>query len=134
MTLLRGIHVVAVALALAPELALAHEHEGAHAGAEKFGGVHFPTSCTAGVKPAFERGLAMLHSFAYAQAAEVFQDVAAKDPRCGIAQWGVAMTYFHVIWGPPTDDEFVAGRAAAVVAEYPSARSGSDGATFSSAG
>jgi len=30
-----------------------------------------------------------------------------------MAQWGVAMTYFHPIWGPPTDDEFAAGRAAA---------------------
>jgi len=28
----------------------------------------------------------------------------------GLAQWGVAMTYFHTIWGPPTEDEFAAGR------------------------
>ena len=61
----------------------------------------------------FERGLALLHSFAYVKAATVFQEVSAKDPGCGLAQWGVAMTYFHTIWGPPTEDEFTAGRTAA---------------------
>jgi tetratricopeptide (TPR) repeat protein len=121
----RGARVLAVAVALAPapEWALAHDHEDAHGVPDKFGRVHFPTSCTAGVQPAFERGLAMLHSFAYAQAAEVFRDVSAKDPRCGIAQWGLAMTYFHIIWGPPTDDEFVAGRAAAQKASAVGAQS-----------
>jgi hypothetical protein len=65
------------------------------------------------VQPTFERGLALLHSFAYVKSATVFEEVSAKDPTCGIAQWGVAMTYFHVIWGPPTEAEFAAGRTAA---------------------
>jgi tetratricopeptide (TPR) repeat protein len=30
-----------------------------------------------------------------------------------MAQWGIAASYFHTIWGPPTEDEFAAGRAAA---------------------
>src|SRR3954462_4700168 len=106
-----GHRVLAAALALAPGLALAHDH--AHEPREKFGQVHFPTSCKAEVQPTFERALAMLHSFAYVNAATTFQEVAAKDPACGIAQWGVAMTYLHIIWAPPTDDEFAAGRAAA---------------------
>src|SRR5262249_23863966 len=74
---------------------------------------HFPTSCKPNVQPVFDQALAMLHSFAYVKAASVFQEVSAKDPRCGMAQWGVAMTYFHTIWGPPTDDEFATGRTAA---------------------
>src|SRR5207237_8934839 len=53
------------------------------------------------------------HSFAYVKAATVFQEVSAKDPGCGLAQWGVAMTYFHTIWGPPTEDDLTAGRTAA---------------------
>src|SRR5207248_2742419 len=69
--------------------------------------------CDAKVQPVFERGLALLHSFAYVKAAKTFEEVSAKDPGCGMAQWGLAMTYFHTIWGPPTDDEFSAGRAAA---------------------
>src|SRR5437868_15119323 len=106
--------ILAAALAVAPGRVFAqHEHDHAHPAPEKFGQVHFPTSCNPQVQPAFERGMALLHSFAYVKAASVFQEVSAKDPSCGIAQWGVAMTNFHTIWGPPTDDEFVAGRTAA---------------------
>jgi len=110
----RGSHVLVAALALASGPALAqHEHDHAHVAPEKFGQVHFPTSCNPQVQPVFERGLALLHSFAYVKAATVFQEVSAKDPGCGLAQWGIAMTYFHTIWGPPTEDEFTAGRTAA---------------------
>src|SRR5881409_2354908 len=104
-------HLLAAALALTPGWAFAqHEHDDGHVAPEKFGQVHFPTSCNPQVQPVFERGLALLHSFAYVKAATVFQEVSAKDPGCGLAQWGVAMTYFHTIWGPPTEDEFTAGR------------------------
>jgi len=110
----RSGQVVAAALALVPGWALAqHEHDHAHVAPEKFGQVRFPTSCKPEVQSAFERGMALLHSFAYAKAAAVFQEVSSKDPDCGLAQWGVAMTYFHTIWGPPTEDEFAAGRTAA---------------------
>jgi tetratricopeptide (TPR) repeat protein len=107
--------VLASAFALAPRWALAqHEHDHHERLApEKFGQVHFLNSCEAQVQPAFERGLALLHSFAYGKSAKYFEEVSAKDPKCSIAQWGVAMTYFHQIWGPPTDDEFAAGRIAA---------------------
>ncbi|TMB21860.1 MAG: hypothetical protein E6J65_15195 [Deltaproteobacteria bacterium] len=106
-------HVLAAALALVPGWAFAqHEHD-EHLAPEKFGQVHFPTSCNARVQPVFERGLTLLHSFAYARAAKVFEEVSAKDPGCGMAQWGIAMSYFHTIWGPPTEDEFAAGRTAA---------------------
>jgi tetratricopeptide (TPR) repeat protein len=114
MRFFHGTHALAVALALAPGWALGqHEHDHAHPAPEKFGQIRFPTSCNATVQPVFERGLALLHSFAYVKAAKAFEEVSAKDPGCGMAQWGLAMTYFHTIWGPPTDDEFAAGRAAA---------------------
>jgi hypothetical protein len=110
----RGARVAIVALALVPRWALAdQEHDHAHPAPEKLGQVHFATSCKAEVQPAFERGVALLHSFAYVKAAKTFEEVAAKDPACGMAQWGIATSYFHTIWGPPTDDEFAAGRAAA---------------------
>jgi hypothetical protein len=111
---LRGSHVLAAVCAFMPGWALAqHDHDHAHVATENFGQVHFATSCNPQVQPAFERALALLHSFAYVKSATVFQEVSAKDPGCGMAQWGVAMTYFHEIWGPPTDDEFAAGRTAA---------------------
>jgi hypothetical protein len=101
-----------------PAAALAHEHdEHAHGTSENFGTVHFAASCAPEVRPDFERAAAMLHSFAYGASAKAFQAIAAKDKACaGIAWWGVAMTYFHVIWGPPTEDEFKAGQAAASTA------------------
>jgi hypothetical protein len=113
----RGNYVLAVAIAFMPGVALAqHEHDQAHPEVEQFGQVHFGTSCAAQVQPTFEHGVALLHSFAYGKAAQVFGDVFTKDPECGMAQWGIASSYFHVIWGPPTEDEFAAGRAAAVKA------------------
>jgi tetratricopeptide (TPR) repeat protein len=106
--------LLTAALALAPSSSIAQsEHEHSHAAPEKLGHVHFPTSCKPELQAGFERALALLHSFAYAEAAKAFQDVSTADPGCGMAQWGVAMSYFHTIWGPSTAEEFAAGRAAA---------------------
>src|SRR5258705_15367 len=75
---------LATTLALIPGRLLAqHEHEHAHAVPERLGLVHFPTSCRRALQPTFERGVALLHSFAYAKAASTFEEVAAKDPHCG---------------------------------------------------
>jgi len=106
--------MLAVALVLlAPARAFAqHEHDHAHTVPEGFGTIHFPTSCKPELSSDFERAVAMLHSFAYPEAATAFAAVAAKDPNCAMAQWGIAMSYFHTIWGPPTPDEFAAGKAA----------------------
>jgi hypothetical protein len=102
----------ALVAAAAPAAAQdAHEHE--HAVPEKVGKVHFATTCASAVQPAFEHGVALLHSFAYEPAARTFADVASHDPGCAMAPWGIAMSNFHVIWGPPTAAEFAAGREAA---------------------
>jgi hypothetical protein len=53
------------------------------------------------VQKPFERAVALLHSFQYEAAEKGFRDVAQKDPRCGIAYWGVAMSLYHVIWERP---------------------------------
>ena len=109
----RGAVALAAVLALVPARALAqHDHEHAH-DTEKLGQVHFPTSCNRAVQPAFERGLALLHSFAYVEAGKAFAGVAATDPGCAMAHWGVAMSQLHIIWAPPTEGEFAGGRAAA---------------------
>jgi tetratricopeptide (TPR) repeat protein len=54
------------------------------------GQVSFPTSCDPKVQPAFERAVAMLHSFWYSAGEKVFRDVLKDDPRCAIATWGIA--------------------------------------------
>lgn len=72
---------------------------------ERFGAVSFPTSCSPQVQKDFERAVAMLHSFTYSPALNAFRAVAAKDPGCAMAHWGMAMTYFHELWDPPLSDE-----------------------------
>ena len=76
------------------------------------GKVEFPVSCTPTVQPEFVRGVALLHSFFYEEARRIFTAVAAQDPKCAMAEWGIAMTWWHPIWTPPTPDEMKAGKAA----------------------
>ena len=77
------------------------------------GKVDFPVSSTPDVQAEFTRGVALLHSFFYEEARRIFTDVAARDPNCAMAQWGIAMTWWHPIWTPPTADEMRAGQTAA---------------------
>jgi len=76
------------------------------------GKVDFPVSCTPAARPEFVRGVALLHSFFYEEARRIFTSVAEQDPNCAMAQWGIAMTWWHPIWTPPTPAEMSAGKAA----------------------
>ena len=76
------------------------------------GSVDFKVSCALEVRSEFIRGVALLHSFFYEEARRIFTEVAARDPNCAMAQWGIAMTWWHPIWTPPTSDEMRAGKAA----------------------
>ena len=77
----------------------AHHHEGLTA--EQLGTVHFPTSCVLSAQKAFERGVALLHSFWYEEAQKQFEQIAADDPHCAMAHWGIAMSYWHQLWNQP---------------------------------
>jgi tetratricopeptide (TPR) repeat protein len=63
------------------------------------GTVDFKTSCAPAVAAEFNHAVALLHSFEYDEARDVFTAVAKKDPKCAMAKWGEAMTYFHGLWG-----------------------------------
>src|SRR5881392_3008104 len=76
------------------------------------GTVDFKVSCAPDARSEFIRGVALLHSFFYEEARRIFTSVAEQDPKCAIAQWGIAMTWWHPIWTPPTPDEMSAGKAA----------------------
>src|SRR5437667_3888384 len=76
------------------------------------GKVGFPMWCPPAVQSDFARGVALLHSFFYEEARRVFTSVAERDPKCAMAQWGIAMTWWHPIWTPPRPDEMSAGKAA----------------------
>jgi tetratricopeptide (TPR) repeat protein len=89
-----------LALLFIVPLSLAQETHN-HGAPEKLGKVSFPISCAPAVQDQFDRGVALLHSFAYATAEDTFQGVSKSDPRCAMAHWGMAMTYFHQLWEPP---------------------------------
>ena len=78
------------------------------------GTVELRSSCGAAAQAGIERATALLHSFFYEEARRVYGEVAAQEPGCALAHWGVAMTWWHPIWTPPSDEERAAGRAALV--------------------
>jgi tetratricopeptide (TPR) repeat protein len=76
------------------------------------GKIDFPISCAESARPEFLRGVALLHSFFYEEARRSFTAAADKDPACAMAQWGIAMSWWHPIWTPPRPDEMSAGKTA----------------------
>ncbi len=89
---------------LFPALSAAQE-EHQHPAPEKLGTVSFPTTCKSAIQGEFDRGVALLHSFAYDSAEAAFRTVATLDPECAMAHWGIAMTHFHQLWEPPLPPE-----------------------------
>ena len=81
-----------------------------HPPPEKLGKVSFPTSCSATVARDFERSVALLHSFAYTASEQSFRKVAAADPNCAMAHWGIAMSFYHPLWSVPSPTELQDGR------------------------
>src|ERR1043166_1397418 len=65
------------------------------------GTIHFQVSATASAQEKFNRAVAMLHSFWYEQLDDAFSKVSSDDPFCGMAYWGLAMSYYHPLWSPP---------------------------------
>src|SRR5256885_12093588 len=76
--------------ALAAGGALGHDDESPAKLAGKLGTVNFANSCDAKVQPAFERAVAMLHSFVYNLAEKAFAEIFEQDGTCAIATWGYA--------------------------------------------
>ncbi len=97
-----------------PTRAIAQESSG-------IGEVHFATTCEKDVGPAFDRAVALLYSFEFAESRQTFEAVAAADPGCAMTHWGIAMTYYHPLWAPPRVTDLEHGRTAAHAAlEMPS--------------
>ena len=94
------IAVLAV-LALGPKLSAQHDdHHDTKANIPdaQLGVVSFENSGARAAQKDFLRGLALLHSFMYDQAAASFQKAQKADPAFAMAYWGEAMTYVHTAW------------------------------------
>lgn len=96
--------VAAGAFAQEPER---HAH-GAGRTSAGLGVVAFANSGAPGAQEPFLRGLALLHSFEYRDAAEGFREAQAADAGFAMAFWGEALTYSHLLWG--MDDAAAARR------------------------
>jgi tetratricopeptide (TPR) repeat protein len=83
-----------------------HPHE-TGAPPQQLGTVHFETSCDPSLRADLDRAVALLHSFWFSAAASAFSAAGEKDPGCGIAWWGVALSR----WGNP----FAPGRPVAAL-------------------
>jgi len=105
MVLLVGVCATFVAPAVAQ-----HDHPAGDP--TKLGSVTFAVSCDPSVQPQFNTAVAMLHSFWYEKAHDSFAAVAGRDPTCGMAYWGMAMTYYHQIWSAPGPTDLKAGGSA----------------------
>jgi hypothetical protein len=105
MVLLVGVCATFVAPAVAQ-----HDHPAGDP--TKLGSVTFAVSCDPSLQPQFNTAVAMLHSFWYEKAHDTFAAVAEKDPACGMAYWGMAMTYYHQIWSAPGPTDLKAGGSA----------------------
>jgi hypothetical protein len=73
-----------------------HDHAGP---ARRLGKVHFSTTCAPAVQDDFDRGVAQLHSFWFSAAIDTFSAVLKEDPRCVMAYWGIAMSWWSNPFG-----------------------------------
>lgn len=81
------------------------------------GKVNFKTTCHPTANQHFTTGLALLHHMMYEQAEAEFTAAAKADPQCSMAQWGIAMSIIHPLWGErPADAELERGQTALAAA------------------
>src|SRR6185295_18422409 len=92
------VSLIAVSIVACAGVAGAHDDH-------PLGVVAFPISCSDEAASEFSHAVALLHHMTYPQAREGFERVAAIDPQCAMAHWGIAMTLFQPLWptrpGPP---------------------------------
>ena len=120
LTFISMVLLVGVCVAFARPVVAQHEHPAGDPG--KLGRVSFPVSCDPSLQSQFNSAVAMLHSFWYEKANEAFAAIAEKDPTCGMAYWGVALTYYHPIWQAPGPADLKAGGASVEKAKLAGAR------------
>ena len=91
----------------------ARQHDHGSSQPDRMGTVQFDTSCSPEVRDEFDLAVATLHSFGYRKSAQLFADVLSKDPKCSMAEWGIAMSHYRQLWDPPTKDDLRIGLEAA---------------------
>jgi tetratricopeptide (TPR) repeat protein len=90
----------------APSVARAQDHSHAtSAEHSRLGNIVFANSGGAAAQADFLRGVALLHSFEYEDAAKAFKAAQKADRSFALAYWMEALTYRHPLWGQEYLDE-----------------------------
>ena len=90
-----------------------HDH-----GVARLGTVEFKVDCSTPAQQQFNSAMALYHSFAWPQAIAAFKAVAAADPACGMAQWGLAISLLNnpFVWPANLSPQVVTDVGAALEA------------------
>jgi tetratricopeptide (TPR) repeat protein len=84
---------------------------------DHLGEVNFPSTCSPGVQPTIEKGVALLHSFQYEESEQTFAEASTHDRKCAMAHWGKAMALYHQLWDFPKENTLKQGRKEVAEAE-----------------
>ncbi|HEY6994332.1 MAG TPA: hypothetical protein VH397_11525 [Xanthobacteraceae bacterium] len=90
---------------------------------QRFGTVHFATSCNETAQRRFDRAMRYQHSFWYQSSKELFEEVLRADPGCAIAYWGIALSLLYNPHAPPPPANLPLGLAALQKGQAVGARS-----------
>jgi tetratricopeptide (TPR) repeat protein len=74
--------------------------------------VDFAISCGPTSNQEFKHAAWTLHSFWYPEALKQFRKIAASEPSCAMAYWGIAMSHWYPLWYPPSPAALKAGSEA----------------------
>ena len=103
--------ILSASVLAGPYLAYAQEDH-SHANTtthSRLGNVVFANSGAAAAQGDFLRGVALLHSFEYEDAAKAFKAAQKRDKSFALSYWMEALTYRHPLWG---QEDLNAARAA----------------------
>jgi hypothetical protein len=107
-----GYHRVSMGFVTAALLALPFQGVQADTAPKVVEEVDFAISCGPTSQKAFKHAVWTLHSFWYREALKEFTAIAAAEPGCAMAYWGIAMSHWYPLWYPPPPTELKAGSEA----------------------
>src|SRR3954454_11615909 len=110
--MIRSSFAVAIGATLAAGFSAAPPAFGQEKTDQRFGTVHFATSCNETAQRRFDRGMRYQHSFWYQHSKEIFEDAIKADPECAIGYWGIALSLLYNPHSPPPASSLPAGLAA----------------------
>jgi hypothetical protein len=107
-----GYHRISMGFVAAALLALPFQGVRAETAPKVVEEVDFAISCGPTSQKAFKHAVWTLHSFWYPEALKEFTAIAAAEPGCAMAYWGIAMSHWYPLWYPPPPVALKAGSEA----------------------